>query len=131
MFYPSYSTAVSKDIISGQEEYYMSVGLNSNIKESDFVRKKLNLVVVLDNSGSMGSGFDSYYYDRKNYDGEYKEEYKTKMKIANESVNILLDKLNPDDRFGMVIFNNEGHIAKYLSEVSETNIDGLKKIVEE
>ena len=32
LFSPSYSMAVSKDPISGQYEYYMTVGLNSNIK---------------------------------------------------------------------------------------------------
>ena len=39
LFSPAYSTAISNDIISGQKEYYMSVGLNSNIKESDFETK--------------------------------------------------------------------------------------------
>ena len=55
LFYPSYTTAISKDIYSEEAEYYMSVGLNSNINENDFKRQKLNLVVVLDNSGSMSS----------------------------------------------------------------------------
>jgi hypothetical protein len=36
-------------------EYYVAVGLNSGIKERDFERKKLNLVIVLDISGSMDS----------------------------------------------------------------------------
>ena len=48
LFSPSYSCAISKDPISNMNEYYITVGLNSNIKESDFQRKKLNLVVVLD-----------------------------------------------------------------------------------
>lgn len=127
LFYPSYSTAVSEDIISGKKEYYMSVGLNSNIKESDFVRPKLNLVVVLDNSGSMWSSFDSYYYDG-NYTSKYNSETrKSKMEIANNSVNILLDQLNQDDRFGMVIFNSEGNIAKYLNKLEDTNINNLKE----
>ena len=43
LFSPSYSTAISKDPVSNENEYYMTVGLNSNIKESDFQRKKLNL----------------------------------------------------------------------------------------
>ena len=123
LFYPSYSTAISNDIISGEKEYYMSVGLNSNIKESDFARKKLNLVIVLDNSGSMGSSFNSYYYDG---DYDYEKEYKTKMEIANNSVNILLDQLNQDDRFGMVVFNSEGYIAKYLNKLENTDIASLK-----
>ena len=59
LFSPSYSCAISKDPISYRNEYYMTVGLNSNIKESDFQRKKLNLVVVLDVSGSMDESFSS------------------------------------------------------------------------
>ena len=124
LFYPSYTTAISNDIISGKTEYYMSVGLNSNIKESDFKRPKLNLVVVLDNSGSMGSSFDSYYYDG-NYSGS--REYKSKMTIANQCVNTLIDQLNKDDRFGMVIFNSNAQIAKYLSKIEDTDVETLKQ----
>ena len=64
LFCPSYSAAVSKDPFSGTPEYYLNVGLNSNIKQSDFKRKKLNLVVVLDISDSMGEQFNRYYYDQ-------------------------------------------------------------------
>ena len=66
LFCPSFSYAVSADPISEKKEYYLSVGLNSGIKESDFERKDLNLVIVLDISGSMGSPFDRYYYDGGN-----------------------------------------------------------------
>ncbi len=123
LFYPSYSTAISKDIISGEKEYYMSVGLNSNIKESDFSRKKLNLVVVLDNSGSMESGFDSYYYD-SNF---FKANNKSKMQVANKAVNTLIDQLNKDDRFGMIVFNSEAYIAKNLKSIDDTNVYALKE----
>ena len=64
LFCPSYTYAISKDPISEKDDYYLAVGLNSNIKESDFERKKLNLVVVLDMSGSMSSQFNKYYYDQ-------------------------------------------------------------------
>ena len=74
LFCPSYSTAVSKDPLSQKPEYYLSVGLNSGIKEADFKRKKLNLVVVMDISGSMGSPFDKYYYDRFGNKVELKDE---------------------------------------------------------
>lgn len=66
LFSPSYSMAISKDPISSKDEYYMTVGLNSNIKQSDFKRKKQNIVVVLDISGSMESTLQSYYYDEGN-----------------------------------------------------------------
>ena len=108
----------------------MTVGLNSNIKESDFERKKLNLVVVLDISGSMSSGFSSYYYDQFTANGNNQENNedsnKTKMQIANESVNILIDRLNDDDRFGMVLFDDRGYLGKPISLVSETDMDAIK-----
>lgn len=126
LFSPSYSTAISKDPISGELEYYMTVGLNSNIKQSDFQRKKLNLVVVLDISGSMSSGFNSYYYDG---DNNKDEEYKTKMQIANESVNLLMDELNEDDRLGIILFDDESYLAKPVNLVGETDIEKIKEHV--
>lgn len=123
MFYPSYSIAKSKDPLSGEEEYYMSVGLNSNIKESDFQRKKLNLVLVLDISGSMDSYFDEYYYDsfEKNESNS-----KTKMKIAQESINLLLDRLNQDDSLGIVLFESSSHVAKELNLNSNVDLSMIK-----
>ena len=128
LFSPSYSCAISKDPISSEQEYYMTVGLNSNIKESDFQRKKLNLVVVLDISGSMSSSFSSYYYDQFVNINEDKEEdgNKTKMQIANESVNVLIDRLKEDDRFGMVLFDNQAYLGKPISLVSNTDMEAIK-----
>ena len=116
MFYPSYSIAKSKDPLSGEEEYYMSVGLNSNIKESDFQRKKLNLLLVLYIS-------DEYYYDsfEKNESNS-----KTKMKIAQESINLLLDRLNQDDSLGIVLFESSSHVAKELNLNSNVDLSMIK-----
>ncbi|MBP3502502.1 MAG: VWA domain-containing protein [Clostridia bacterium] len=122
MFYPSYSCAVSTDPISKEQEYYLAVGLNSNIKESDFNRKKLNVVIVLDISGSMSSSFSSYYYDKKGYDSENK----SKMKIAEECINNLIDKLNEEDRLGVVLFDNDAYLGKELNLISDTNIEAIK-----
>jgi len=124
LFSPSYSYAVSKDPISGEEEYYLSVGLNSNIKESDFSRKKLNLVILLDISGSMASSFNSYYYDNP---FNLEDENKSKMEIANESLNLLIDNLNDDDRLGIVLFESSAHLAKPLNLISETDVDAIKE----
>lgn len=124
LFSPAYSVALSRDPVSNKLEYYITVGLNSNIKESDFARKKLNLVVALDISGSMSSGFNSYYYDNPL---EYENEYKSKMQIANESLNILLDQLKDDDRFGLVLFESNATTMKDLELLEETNIERLKQ----
>ena len=131
LFSPSYSCAISKDPISNEQEYYMTVGLNSNIKENDFQRKKLNLVIVLDISGSMSSPFNSYYYDQlvnnvDNTETNKEDENKTKMQIANESVNVLINNLKDDDRFGMVLFDDSAYLGKPLNLVSNTDMDAIK-----
>ena len=127
LFTPSYSTAYSKDPISKVGEYYMTVGLNSNIKESDFQRKKLNIVVVMDISGSMSSGFNKYYYD--NPYGSLKEnsENKSKMQIANESLNLLIDELKPEDRLGIVLFDNAAYLAKPVGLIEKTDVGKIKE----
>lgn len=120
LFCPSYSYAKSEDPLSGETDEYLSVGLNSGIQ--DFERKKLNLVVVLDISGSMGSGFNKYYYD----DPEAEWDSRSKMEIARESVADMLGHLDGEDRFGMVLFNNEAYVAKPLREVGRTDMAAIE-----
>jgi len=125
LFCPSYTYSISTNPLTKENEEYISVGLNSGI--TDFKRKKLNLVIVLDISGSMGSPFNKYYYDGNEED----EDMRTKMELAKESVIALLDHLNEDDRFGMVLFESEAHLAKPLSKVSAKNMDTLKRHIRE
>ena len=133
LFSPSYSSAVTRDPISHQTEYYLSVGLNSGMKESDFQRKKLNLVIVLDNSGSMGESYNQYYYDRfGNQVDAYAEEginRRTKMQSADESVVSILDQLNGDDRFAIVTFNSNACLVKPMGLVSQTDMRDVKNRV--
>ena len=99
------------------------------------MRKKLNLAIVLDISGSMSSNFNSYYYDKDKL-GEVlqnvediKDECKSKMQIALESVNILLDELNDDDRFGLVVFDSYASIHTDLTTVSELDMNATKESI--
>jgi Ca-activated chloride channel family protein len=127
LFCPSYSKAVTEDPLSGEEEYYTTVGLNSELTQKDFERKDLNLVVVLDISGSMGSSFSEYYYDRfgnrrqvENLTG------KSKMKVAKESLRDMTKHLRPDDKLGIVLFNSNSHKAKPMREVGSTDMDAIR-----
>ena len=63
LFYPSYCFASCYDKQCNGFEHYMTVGLNSNIKQSEFQRKNLNLIILVDVSGSMCQTFngDSNY----------------------------------------------------------------------
>lgn len=125
LFSPSYTSAITKDPISGNNDYYLSVGLNSNIKAEDFKRKKLNLVVVLDISGSMNETFNSYYYDNKNKSNN-SELNNSKIQVATKSIGSLLNHLNGDDRFGMVVFDDQGAVAKELGKIKDCDMAELK-----
>jgi len=131
LFCPSYTYAISNDPISQQKEYYISVGLNSGIKETDFHRKKLNLVIVLDNSGSMGEYFDKYYYDASGNRVEMDDPdiYLTKMKIAENSIVALLDHLEEGDRFGMVTFSDDASLIEPLKSAKLSDIERIKNKV--
>lgn len=133
LFSPSYTYAISKDPISGKDGYYLAVGLNSNIKASDFKRKKLNLVVVLDISGSMGSSFNKYYYDSIGKDNkkEDPDANKSKIEVASKSIVGLLDRLNGNDRFGMVIYDDSAYLANKLTKVEEIDIKAVKNHIME
>jgi Ca-activated chloride channel family protein len=128
LFCPSYSLAITRDPFSNEAGYYLSVGLNSGMKESDFQRKKLNLVIVLDISGSMKNPFDRYYYDRfgKEVQPNSEDANKDKIEIATESIVALLNHLTDDDRFGMVLFNNDAFLAKPLNLVGNTDMKAIK-----
>jgi Ca-activated chloride channel family protein len=123
LFCPSYSTAVTRDPISHQTEYYLSVGLNSGLKESDFQRKPLNLVIVLDISSSMTENFDQYYYDGdSDYYGSEGIFRKTKIDCAKDAVVTVLHQLNEDDQFAIVLFNGDAMLASDWERAGDWNI---------
>lgn len=128
LFCPSYSRAVTRDPLSDEKEYYMTVGLNSNLKAEDFERKKLNLVIVLDISGSMSSSFSKYYYDKfgnrcqvENHTG------KTKMEAAAESLVALTKHLESGDRLGVVLFSGDSRKMQVLKNVGEMDMESLRQ----
>jgi Ca-activated chloride channel homolog len=130
LYSPSYSYAVTRDPLSHQTEYYLSVGLNSGLKESDFQRKTLNLVIVLDNSGSMGEQYNQYYYDNYGNTVNANEEEGihrlTKMASANEAVVSVLSQLNGDDRFAIITFNSSARLEKDMDYVNRVDMEQIK-----
>lgn len=129
LFCPSYSYAMTNDPLSGKTDHYMTVGLNSGMKQDEFKRKKLNLVLVLDISGSMGSSFDKYYYDQfgKRVEREGVEDGTSKMQVAREALVALLGHLTDDDRVGIVLFDDDAYLAKPIRGVRETDMEQLKR----
>ncbi len=131
LFCPFYSSAISKDPISGEAERYLSVGLNSGI--TNFSRPKLNLVIVLDYSGSMGSPLSDYYYDAFGSMVEVDEDdeglTRTKMEIADQAVADLLGRLGDDDRFGLVVFSDDAYVVEPLTRVDEKNLTAMEEAI--
>ncbi len=130
LYSPSYSFAVTRDPFSRQIDYYLSVGLNSGLKEADFERKKLNLVIVLDTSGSMTEYYNQYYYDGAGnqvnaYEGEGINR-PNKLDSAVESVIAILRQLNGDDRLSIVTFNSRAFLEKPMTPVSRINMGELE-----
>jgi Ca-activated chloride channel family protein len=124
LFCPSYTTKSRTNLFTNQQEHFLSVGLDSNLDASSFKRKKLNIVVVLDISGSMSSPFNRYHYDNNRPD---KEAQTDKMSIANNSLVGMLAHLKDEDRLGVVLFDNQAYVAKPLRLVKETNLEATKK----
>jgi len=132
LFSPAYSQAVSRDPFSGETEYYLAVGLNSGLRASDFERQNLNLVVVLDVSGSMGSPFDRYYYDGTGQRVEVpqSESQQSKIEVAREAVLGLMDQLGEDDRLGIVTFNDKARTLRPLAYVDRRNLATARDAVQ-
>ena len=124
LFCPVYDTLEITNPLTNLQEHYISVGLTSGISQDEFDRKLLNLVIVMDVSGSMSSSFDEYYYDQENSNDDI---YKSKMEVANLALIGLLDHLGPDDNIGVVLFDNAAHIAKPLENFGHTDVEKLKQ----
>jgi Ca-activated chloride channel family protein len=127
LYCPSYSYAVTGDPFSNKTEYYLSVGLNSSMKESDFERKKLNLVIVLDISGSMSSSFNEYYYDQfgNQVELDWKWRNTQKIEVAKDAVISILEQLNSDDRFGIVLFDSQAYLLQPMTLVKRADMDDV------
>lgn len=133
LFCPSYSTAVTRDPLSGETEYYLSVGLNSGIKESDFERKMLNLVIVLDISSSMSSPFDQYYYGssdtRRTAYRESGLDRRTKIECAKDAVVTILSHLNGDDWVSIVTFSDRADVFRDMGPIQPSELRRLENRV--
>ena len=127
LFAPRYAAAASEHPLTGEVEQYLSVGLDSTLSVSEFERPRLDLVAVLDVSGSMGSPFDVYYYDEHGRKREVEDDSTTKMEAATLSLCALTEQLHDDDRLGVVLYNSRAHVAKPLRDVGSTDMIAIRR----
>jgi len=131
LFCPTYATATTADPLSGETEQYMTVGLNSNLAPEEIERPPLNLVVVLDVSGSMSAGFGEYYYDRAGNRWEVESPEQPKIDVAREALADLTRQLRPEDRLGIVTYQSTSQVAKPIRLVEETDMAAIRGHFEE
>jgi Ca-activated chloride channel family protein len=127
LFAPSYVAAVSDHPISGEAEQYLSVGLDSTLSVDEFDRPRLDLVAVLDVSGSMDSSFDAYYYDEHGRKRESEDDVATKLDAATQSLCALTEQLHDEDRLGVVLYNHRAHVAKPLRDIGTTDMPAIRR----
>lgn len=121
LFYPNYEQAVSNNPITGDKERYLTVGLDSGMES--FERPPLDLMFVVDISGSMGSGMSQYYYDSP--EERQASTQKSKMEATKDVLKNVIQKLNDNDRFGVVLYNQSGIMGKPLRSVSSTDTEEI------
>ena len=133
LFAPRYAAAASTHPLTGETERYLSVGLDSTLSPADFERPRLDLVAVLDVSGSMDSPFNAYYYDEygnKREAGDTADGERlgtTKLDAATQSLCALTEQLDENDRLGVVLYNHRAHVAKPLRDVGTTDMAAIRR----
>jgi len=161
MFCPLVALTTGEDL-DGKIQYYIHIGLGSNIKNEDFKRPNTNFIILIDKSGSMWERIDSYYYlkDSKNnhncwewfvyfkegnkcvakdklvYYEEKVKEYSSnlpKIELVKKAVIEMVDKMRPDDRIAVVLFDNKWKIVVPFVKIKNINkqkfVDHIKQIV--
>jgi Ca-activated chloride channel family protein len=131
LFAPRYAAAVTDHPLTGDTERYLSVGLDSTLSVADFERPRLDLVAVLDVSGSMDSAFDEYYYDEQGRKREAATSGETKLSAATQSLCALTEQLHAEDRLGVVLYNHRAHVAKPLRDVGSTDMPAIRRHIRE
>lgn len=117
-------TATSDHPVTGETERYLSVGLESTLRTGSPERPGLDLVVVLDVSGSMcrAAGRDSR-------DGAGEAGATTKLEGAARGLSALTARLRDDDRLGVVLCNSRARVAKPLRRAGDTELSALHRRV--
>jgi Ca-activated chloride channel family protein len=132
LFSPRYAAATSEHPLTGETEQFLSVGLDSTLAVDDFQRPRLDLVAVLDVSGSMSSQFDAYYYDEQGRKQKAEDVDKTtKLEAATQSLCALTEQLHDEDRLGVVLYNHRAHVAKPLRGVGTTDMPAIRRHIKD
>ncbi|KAL4420138.1 hypothetical protein ABPG77_010354 [Micractinium sp. CCAP 211/92] len=133
LFCPQYSLGVAPDPLlesANSTDFFLAVGLDSGIQAASFQRPALDLVILLDVSGSMSDSFDAYYYDQVT--GEQMnlteaEQQVTKLDVAKQVLQGIADQLTPNDSLSVVLFSGGACVALPLEQLQGVDLAELKR----
>ena len=95
--------SVGRDWLLGEHQATLQIAVNTPIDPSTYVRKPMNLVVVVDHSGSMSQ-----------------DQRLDKVKVG---LHTLVDNLKPEDRIAMISFDDVVTIdAPFTAELDRANL---------
>ena len=89
---------------------YLTIFTKGRKDGEDRDDRVLNSVIILDISGSMGGSLTSK--------GEGQ-----RLELAKEAIIMFFSKLRPNDSFGLVTFNNSGHVLIPVTKKSHLEMD--------
>ena len=95
----SLNLAQAKNPLTNEMEKYLAIGLLSSEDEKNY-REPLNLIIVLDVSGSMNCALSNG----------------NKMNLAKSCVKSIYKKLNDDEALGLITFNNSSQTILTLQK---------------
>lgn len=125
VFYPVYEHANVVDPVRDEEEHFLALGLESGIESMR--RPPLDIMLVLDVSGSMSSSIRNYHYDKENPS----EASQSKMQATIDVVNKVVSQLEDEDRLGVVLYNNQSYISKPIRKIEQTDTEAIQDNIQE
>jgi Ca-activated chloride channel family protein len=127
---PSFAVSRVMDPLTNEKELYVTVGCNSVLDGKNY-RNRLNLIVVLDISGSMYSPFNSR---GKSYSSESNSSFnnqKQKIEVAVEVLQEIVKIMKPIERLGIVLFDDKTQILQPIREVKSIDLEVLQEKISE
>ncbi len=103
---------VAPALDSGEMNYFVQIGFSSGLRADTFQRTPLNLAVVLDKSGSMS---------------DFGGEGGSKMEATKAALIKMVDKLTPNDRLSLVLFNSAAEVI--LDNTPVTDPAAIKALI--
>lgn len=97
---------------TGEMNYFVQIGFSSGLRADTFQRTPLNLAVVLDKSGSMS---------------DFGGEGGSKMEATKVALIKMVDKLTPNDRLSIVLFNSAAEVI--LDNTPVTNRAAIQALI--